>query len=104
MYKHIHLNEFLPEQDSSNSVMDSLSLQGVFDSVGFPEEYREQVICAYVVERDGEYIGVFFSESSRPWDNDAEYHPLPYYITPEVQNNKYWMFQEVWREDNPLYH
>jgi hypothetical protein len=93
--------ENLGEYESDYLALDSQEIEGYLESVSFPDEYRKDITGVCVLSGDCEHVALWLTESNRPYDINAIYHPLPYYITEEMKSSKH--LPDYWKESNKYY-
>lgn len=88
------------ENDESMYCENSQDIEAYLKDVGMPAEYREGITAVVVLVWEGDLIAMWLTESGRPFDLRAFYHPLPYY-RPES-----WLIDRLpsyWLESNEYY-
>ncbi len=75
-------------------------LKSVLEFIGLPKKYRSHITGAIVLIWEGDYSGVWLSESPRYYSLYSWYHPLPFY------RPKHWTKKHLpiyWIENNIEY-
>jgi hypothetical protein len=91
------------QSDIYTRIQTDYDLTFVLEFVSVPDEYKSDITGAIVLECDGDYDAVWLTESARPFDLDATYHPLPYY-KPGNWDKECHLFTWYWNEHNPEYY
>jgi hypothetical protein len=99
-YKSIKLLENLPDNDHTVFIQTDYELSDLLESLGMPKKWRKEITGAIVLLGDGDFIAVWLTEWAAYYDNNAYYHPLPYY------RPRHWTkrnLPEYWLESNVEY-
>jgi hypothetical protein len=97
----VHLSDL--QSDIYTLIQTDYDLESVLESVGVPDEYKPDITGAVCLVGDGDYDAIWLTESARPWDLEAIYHPLPYY-KPDNWDQECHLFTWCWTEHNPEYY
>lgn len=94
------ISHLLPGKLSNTElILDSQEIYHVLDCLGLLA-YQNDITGIYLVLGEGDYLAVFITESTRPYEIDTLYHPLPYY---KEEGKDYSKYPSYWSEDNPFY-
>lgn len=64
--------------DNAQYITGSQDLKALIYNLGIVQ-YNQDITAAMAIIEDGDYAAVWLTESSRPYDPNAIYHPLEYY-------------------------
>jgi hypothetical protein len=97
----VHLSDL--QSDIYTLIQADYDLAAVLEFVGVPDEDKSDITGAVCLECEGDYAAVWLTESARPFDLNAIYHPLPFY-RPDEWDKECHIFMMYWLERNPEYY